>query len=114
MKTWWVGDDDVICAAIDVEQKKNAGHNILVISLIKNWQQCFVHWAQTNKHQIKTKKNNGCICSVDFVSLSFHWLFLIFNILQVQTPEDILNAKRLVFPGVGAFAAAMDVLNQKG
>ncbi|XP_057474860.1 imidazole glycerol phosphate synthase hisHF, chloroplastic-like [Actinidia eriantha] len=40
--------------------------------------------------------------------------FLGFDIKDVQTPEDILNAKRLVFPGVGAFAAAMDVLNQKG
>ncbi|CAL5341701.1 unnamed protein product [Camellia sinensis] len=32
---------------------------------------------------------------------------------SVQTPEDILNAKRLIVPGVGAFAAAMDVLTQK-
>ncbi|XP_057466494.1 LOW QUALITY PROTEIN: imidazole glycerol phosphate synthase hisHF, chloroplastic-like [Actinidia eriantha] len=40
--------------------------------------------------------------------------FLGFDIKDVQTPEDILDAKRLVFPGVGAFAAAMDVLNQKG
>ncbi|PWA86663.1 HIS HF [Artemisia annua] len=33
---------------------------------------------------------------------------------NVQTPEDILNAKRLIFPGVGAFAAMMDVINQNG
>ncbi|CAI9773430.1 unnamed protein product [Fraxinus pennsylvanica] len=36
-----------------------------------------------------------------------------FDIKDVQTPEDIMNAKRLIFPGVGAFAAAMDVLNKK-
>ncbi|KAL3838636.1 hypothetical protein ACJIZ3_023227 [Penstemon smallii] len=40
--------------------------------------------------------------------------FLGCNIKDVQTPEDILNAKRLIFPGVGAFAPAMDVLNKKG
>lgn len=34
--------------------------------------------------------------------------------MQVQTPADILNANRLIFPGVGAFAAAMDVLNKTG
>lgn len=32
----------------------------------------------------------------------------------MKTPEDILNANRLIFPGVGAFAAAMDVLNKAG
>lgn len=40
--------------------------------------------------------------------------FLGYDIKDVQAPEDILNAKRLVFPGVGAFAPAMDVLNKKG
>ncbi|VFQ69151.1 unnamed protein product [Cuscuta campestris] len=40
--------------------------------------------------------------------------FLGFNIRDVQTPEDILKAKCLIFPGVGAFAAAMDVLNKNG
>ncbi|KAJ9672163.1 hypothetical protein PVL29_025700 [Vitis rotundifolia] len=40
--------------------------------------------------------------------------FLGFDIKDVQTPEDILNANCLIFPGVGAFAAAMDVLNKKG
>ncbi|KAL2633126.1 hypothetical protein R1flu_004605 [Riccia fluitans] len=37
-----------------------------------------------------------------------------FNIRSVQSPKDIESAKRLVFPGVGAFAAAMDVLESKG
>ncbi|KAI5674783.1 hypothetical protein M9H77_15147 [Catharanthus roseus] len=40
--------------------------------------------------------------------------FLGFDIKDVQTPEDILNARRLIFPGVGAFAPAMDVLNGRG
>lgn len=33
---------------------------------------------------------------------------------QVQTPQDILNASRLIFPGVGAFASAMEVLSKTG
>lgn len=37
-----------------------------------------------------------------------------FGIKDVQTADDILKADRLIFPGVGAFAAAMSVLNQKG
>ncbi|XP_063935922.1 imidazole glycerol phosphate synthase hisHF, chloroplastic isoform X1 [Daucus carota subsp. sativus] len=37
-----------------------------------------------------------------------------FSIKDVESPEDILNAERLVFPGVGAFAAAMDFINQNG
>ncbi|MED6134714.1 Imidazole glycerol phosphate synthase hisHF, chloroplastic [Stylosanthes scabra] len=37
-----------------------------------------------------------------------------FDIKDVQTPEDILNASRLIFPGVGAFGNAMDVLNKTG
>ncbi|KAH1154052.1 hypothetical protein AAZX31_18G103200 [Glycine max] len=40
--------------------------------------------------------------------------FLGFDIKDVQTPQDILNASRLVFPGVGAFAAAMEVLSKTG
>lgn len=40
--------------------------------------------------------------------------FLGFDIKDVHKPDDILNAERLIFPGVGAFAAAMDVLNEKG
>ncbi|KAL6176455.1 hypothetical protein ACLB2K_053088 [Fragaria x ananassa] len=37
-----------------------------------------------------------------------------FEVRDVQTPKDILNANRLIFPGVGAFAAAMDVLSKNG
>uniref|UniRef100_A0A2P2LBN6 Imidazole glycerol phosphate synthase hisHFic n=1 Tax=Rhizophora mucronata TaxID=61149 RepID=A0A2P2LBN6_RHIMU len=37
-----------------------------------------------------------------------------FDIKDVQSPADILNANRLIFPGVGAFAPAMDVLNNTG
>ncbi|KAL6529426.1 Imidazole glycerol phosphate synthase hisHF, chloroplastic [Orobanche gracilis] len=40
--------------------------------------------------------------------------FLGCSIKDVREPEDILSAKRLIFPGVGAFAPAMDVLNNKG
>ncbi|URE31328.1 Imidazole glycerol phosphate synthase [Musa troglodytarum] len=40
--------------------------------------------------------------------------YLGFDIKDVQKPEDILSANRLVFPGVGAFAAAMEVLEQSG
>ncbi|VAI07585.1 unnamed protein product [Triticum turgidum subsp. durum] len=36
------------------------------------------------------------------------------NIRDVRSPEDILSADRLVFPGVGAFGSAMDVLNRTG
>ncbi|KAL4190421.1 hypothetical protein AMTRI_Chr07g24730 [Amborella trichopoda] len=36
-----------------------------------------------------------------------------FEIKDVQQPEDILEADRLIFPGVGAFAAAMDVLTER-
>ncbi|BBN11847.1 imidazole glycerol-phosphate synthase subunit HisH [Marchantia polymorpha subsp. ruderalis] len=37
-----------------------------------------------------------------------------FNIKNVHSPKDIESAKRLIFPGVGAFAAAMDVLESRG
>ncbi|XP_017983726.1 PREDICTED: imidazole glycerol phosphate synthase hisHF, chloroplastic isoform X4 [Theobroma cacao] len=37
-----------------------------------------------------------------------------FEIEDVQTPKDILDAERLIFPGVGAFASAMDVLVKTG
>lgn len=37
-----------------------------------------------------------------------------FHIQDVKKPEDILAAKRLVFPGVGSFAAAMNILNKTG
>ncbi|CAL5202213.1 unnamed protein product [Lathyrus oleraceus] len=40
--------------------------------------------------------------------------FLGFEIKDVKTPEDILNASRLIFPGVGAFAPAMEVLSKSG
>ncbi|KAJ4848704.1 Imidazole glycerol phosphate synthase hisHF, chloroplastic [Turnera subulata] len=40
--------------------------------------------------------------------------YLGLEIKEVQTPEDILNADRLIFPGVGAFGTAMDVLNKTG
>lgn len=32
----------------------------------------------------------------------------------MQEPDDILKANRLIFPGVGAFATAMNVLNERG
>eukprot|EP00913_Durusdinium_trenchii_P021197 g19912.t1 len=32
----------------------------------------------------------------------------------VETPEDILKAERLIFPGVGAFGACVDALQRKG
>lgn len=38
---------------------------------------------------------------------------LVWN-MQVNRPEDINNAKRLIFPGVGSFKSAMEVLNAKG
>ena len=34
--------------------------------------------------------------------------------LQVTSPQDILNADRLIFPGVGAFGQAMEILKQRG
>ncbi|XP_015581291.1 imidazole glycerol phosphate synthase hisHF, chloroplastic [Ricinus communis] len=40
--------------------------------------------------------------------------YLGFQIKDVQSPADILNAKRLIFPGVGAFAPAIDFLNNTG
>ncbi|PPD74157.1 hypothetical protein GOBAR_DD28917 [Gossypium barbadense] len=40
--------------------------------------------------------------------------YLGFEIEDVRTPKDILNAGRLIFPGVGAFASAMDVLVKTG
>lgn len=52
------------------------------------------------------------LCYYFWIKL-FAYLFF-FNVFQVQTPEDISKAKRLIFPGVGAFAPAMDVLNKKG
>lgn len=37
-----------------------------------------------------------------------------YRIHDVKEPEDILRAKHLIFPGVGAFGAAMDFLNKQG
>ncbi|KAL9678616.1 hypothetical protein QQ045_016464 [Rhodiola kirilowii] len=37
-----------------------------------------------------------------------------FQIKDVQTPQDILEADNLIFPGVVAFAASMDVLSHNG
>ena len=33
---------------------------------------------------------------------------------QVQSPADITNARRLIFPGVGAFGQAMEILEKRG
>ncbi|KAH1046167.1 hypothetical protein J1N35_036951 [Gossypium stocksii] len=40
--------------------------------------------------------------------------YLGFEIEDVRAPKNILNADRLIFPGVGAFASAMDVLVKTG
>jgi imidazole glycerol-phosphate synthase len=37
-----------------------------------------------------------------------------FDLTQIERPEDILKAERLIFPGVGAFGAAMERLHQLG
>lgn len=37
-----------------------------------------------------------------------------FKIREVNEPQDIDKAKRLIFPGVGSFKSAMDVLNARG
>ncbi|NEX19558.1 imidazole glycerol phosphate synthase subunit HisF [Thiorhodococcus mannitoliphagus] len=37
-----------------------------------------------------------------------------FNLTEIQRPEDILKAERLIFPGVGAFGAAMERLHRLG
>ena len=37
-----------------------------------------------------------------------------FELTEIERPEDILKAERLIFPGVGAFGAAMERLNQLG
>eukprot|EP00271_Cylindrocystis_brebissonii_P011662 TRINITY_DN29562_c0_g1_i1.p1 TRINITY_DN29562_c0_g1~~TRINITY_DN29562_c0_g1_i1.p1 ORF type:complete len:654 (+),score=111.77 TRINITY_DN29562_c0_g1_i1:136-2097(+) len=37
-----------------------------------------------------------------------------YKIRDVSTPEDVLKAKKLIFPGVGAFGAAMEVMNSGG
>lgn len=40
--------------------------------------------------------------------------FCFLQICQVQTPDDILNAQKLVFPGVGAYEQAMQSLIRQG
>lgn len=37
-----------------------------------------------------------------------------YNVKFVKDPKDILNAKRLIFPGVGAFGSAMALLESRG
>jgi glutamine amidotransferase/cyclase len=37
-----------------------------------------------------------------------------FELNEVRTPDDILGAERIVFPGVGAFGAAMERLEARG
>lgn len=34
--------------------------------------------------------------------------------VQVQSPQDILDAKKLLFPGVGSYGQAMGVLKERG
>jgi imidazoleglycerol phosphate synthase glutamine amidotransferase subunit HisH len=34
--------------------------------------------------------------------------------MQVESPADILSAKKLIFPGVGSFGQAMKVLESRG
>lgn len=53
--------------------------------------------------------------SLQFVIVVFPLkMFVQYPSFQVNTPEDILKAKKLIFPGVGAFAAAMNVINERG
>jgi hypothetical protein len=37
-----------------------------------------------------------------------------FDLIDIQRPDDILAAERLLFPGVGAFGAAMERLHRLG
>jgi len=43
-----------------------------------------------------------------------NYLFILLAYVQVASPEDIANAERLVFPGVGAFGQAMAILQERG
>ncbi|MEE4601334.1 MAG: imidazole glycerol phosphate synthase subunit HisH, partial [Desulfobacteraceae bacterium] len=36
------------------------------------------------------------------------------TVRPVQSPEDILSAERLIFPGVGAFGSMMEILHARG
>ena len=37
-----------------------------------------------------------------------------FTVRDVKKPEDLLTAERLIFPGVGAYGSAMDILKERG
>lgn len=37
-----------------------------------------------------------------------------YSINEVESPKDIMAAQKLIFPGVGAFGQAMDILKKKG
>lgn len=37
-----------------------------------------------------------------------------YSIKEVESPRDIASAEKLIFPGVGAFGQAMDILKKKG
>ena len=36
-----------------------------------------------------------------------------YTVKDIKSPEDILEAKKLVFPGVGAYGSAMDILRER-
>ena len=37
-----------------------------------------------------------------------------FEVRDVKTPEDLSRANKLIFPGVGAYGSAMDILRERG
>ena len=37
-----------------------------------------------------------------------------FEVRDVKTPKDLSEAKKLIFPGVGAYGSAMDILRERG
>ena len=41
-------------------------------------------------------------------------MLLVVCLAQVESTADIVNAERLIFPGVGAFGQAMEILQQRG
>ncbi|XP_062077643.1 imidazole glycerol phosphate synthase hisHF, chloroplastic [Humulus lupulus] len=67
--------------------------------------------ASSNGHSVVTLLDYGA-GNVRSVRNAIRYLG--FDIKDVKSPEDILNADRLIFPGVGAFSPAMDVLNKNG
>ncbi|KAL5990445.1 Imidazole glycerol phosphate synthase hisHF, chloroplastic [Asimina triloba] len=77
------------------------------------------HATVTRAAGLKAKRNESFVTLLDYGAGNVRSVrnairYLGYDIKDVQKPEDIDNAARLVFPGVGAFAAAMDVLNQNG